>query len=251
MDEAIAKATVRPPTGRTVRSRHASGSLRLLTNTTWLAPLIILNACGTATYGSTDSSQNVTCDDLLERAITLELSGQTGNGHDALSDTLETMRIGCPTQHDVFADYSSGKAMAEEFGWDPCTELALEFEPLAIQLLDELGFCTGGSTGDPPDASEETQPGGGIAWNDASAHVGAVQRVCGPLAGIGGSDDDVFLNIGRDYPDPNRFTIVVWDIGGVEPVEAGTTVCVSGLITQYEGVAQIQLRSTSQVELYW
>ena len=77
-----------------------------------------------------------------------------------------------------------------------------------------------------------------------------VQRVCGPLAGIGNSSDDVFLNIGRDYPDPDRFTIVIWDIGDVEPVAAGTTVCTTGQITQYEGVAQIQLRSTSDIELY-
>lgn len=98
--------------------------------------------------------------------------------------------------------------------------------------------------------SASSYPGGGIAWNKAINHVGSRKRVCGPLAGIGSSSDDVFLNIGRDYPDPGRFTVVLWDIGGIKPIAAGTTVCVSGRISLYRGVPQIQLRSASDVKLY-
>ncbi|MCP2032187.1 hypothetical protein L1277_002286 [Okibacterium sp. HSC-33S16] len=96
----------------------------------------------------------------------------------------------------------------------------------------------------------ETQPGGGIAWNDAAAYAGTTQRVCGPLAGTGNSSDDVFVNLGRDYPDPGRFQIVVWDVGALEPIRGGVTVCTAGVITLYNGVAQIELESPELIEIY-
>lgn len=95
----------------------------------------------------------------------------------------------------------------------------------------------------------DEQPGGGIAWNQAAENAGTNQRVCGPLAGGGNSDDDVFLNLGRDYPDPGRFQIVVWDVGSLEPIDGGATLCVSGQITMYEGVAQIELTDPSLIEI--
>ena len=94
------------------------------------------------------------------------------------------------------------------------------------------------------------QPGGGLAWNEAAAHVGEVQRVCGPLVTVRNSTDDVFLNVGRDYPSKSRFTIVLWDIGGIEPIASGVTVCTTGLITSYQGIAQIELRDASAVEIW-
>ncbi|MBC9927165.1 hypothetical protein [Leucobacter sp. CX169] len=96
----------------------------------------------------------------------------------------------------------------------------------------------------------ETQPGGGIPWNQAVDHAWTTQRVCGPLAGSGNSYDDVFLNLGRDYPDPKRFQIVVWDIGSLESIAGSATLCTSGQITLYEGVAQIELTDPSLIEIY-
>ena len=96
----------------------------------------------------------------------------------------------------------------------------------------------------------ETQPGGGILWDQAVDYAWTTQRVCGPLAGGGNSEDDVFLNLGRDYPDRERFQIVVWDVGGLEPIDGGVTLCTSGEITLYEGVAQIELTDPSVTEIY-
>ncbi|TFB82283.1 hypothetical protein E3O21_01100 [Cryobacterium flavum] len=99
-------------------------------------------------------------------------------------------------------------------------------------------------------AAAEEQPGGGIPWNHAVDYAGSTQRVCGPLAGGGNSEDDVFFNLGRDYPDPERFQIVVWDVGDLEPIDGGVTLCTSGQITLYEGVAQIELTDPSLIEIY-
>ena len=65
----------------------------------------------------------------------------------------------------------------------------------------------------------------------AADYAGTTQRVCGPLAVSGDSNDDVSLNLGCDYPDADRFQIVLWDIGGVEPIPDGATLCTAGLIT--------------------
>ena len=87
-------------------------------------------------------------------------------------------------------------------------------------------------------------------WNQAAENAGTTQRVCGPLAGGGNSEDDVFLNLGRDYPDSDRFQIVIWDVGGLEPIDGGVTLCTTGEITLYEGVAQIELTDPSLIDIY-
>ncbi|MBC7631373.1 MAG: hypothetical protein H7290_07865 [Flavobacterium sp.] len=74
--------------------------------------------------------------------------------------------------------------------------------------------------------------------------------MCGPLAGTGQSSNDVFLNLGVDYPDLNRFTIVLWDVGSVKPPPGVTHLCASGVITEYQGVSQIELRSIQAVDTY-
>lgn len=95
---------------------------------------------------------------------------------------------------------------------------------------------------------EPEPPADAISWDESRNFVGESRRVCGPLAGSGSDKDDFFLNLGRDYPDPDRFTIVLWDVGGVDMPAIGTTLCVRGDITKYNGVTQIEVRSASAVE---
>lgn len=98
--------------------------------------------------------------------------------------------------------------------------------------------------------SEFRSAGRGIPWNEAINYVGSTQRVCGPLATLRTDDDDVFLNIGRDYPDTGRFVIVVWDVGALEPIPAGKTLCTTGMITYWQGIAEIELRDPSRIEIW-
>ena len=44
--------------------------------------------------------------------------------------------------------------------------------------------------------------------------------------------------------------VVVWDIGSLEPIAGGLTLRTSGVITLYEGVAQIELRGPRMIEIY-
>ena len=113
-----------------------------------------------------------------------------------------------------------------------------------VQLLRQDGLCSG-------TVRARVLPDGAISWQDARELVGSYQKVCGPFKGMGNSTDDVFINLGRDYPDPDRFTIVLWDVGGVTQNFSGAALlCAEGPITSYEGVAQIELRDAADIEGY-
>lgn len=139
-----------------------------------------------------------------------------------------------------------------------CDMLNAMPQGLAQQKASEVGCVEDNSgnwveAGDAVEAElsqDATQPGGGVSWSDAASHFGSVERVCGPLAGSGTSQDDVFLNLGHDYPSSRRFQIVVWDVGALEPIAPGATLCTTGKITLYEGVGQIELTDPTAIEIF-
>mgnify|MGYP006344436401 CR=1 FL=1 len=135
------------------------------------------------------------------------------------------------------------EAAAEEFGADGLAR----YDAVAAEYVDaKLAEAEVEAA-----VKKESQwPNDGLSWGQAVNHVGTTQRVCGPLMSMRTSDDDVFLNLGRDYPDSQRFTIVLWDIGGVKSVSPGLTICANGPITSYNGVAQIELRSLDRIEIW-
>lgn len=81
-----------------------------------------------------------------------------------------------------------------------------------------------------------------VRWDDALSSVGTVTEVCGPYAGGAQTEDGVFLNLGLDYPDPGRFTIVVWGAEWPDwPNGFVPTLCVTGEVSVYEGVPQMEV----------
>lgn len=208
-----------------------------------VAMLVLLSGCTSYESSQVRTEPAVSCTDVLTTVLHRVKTDDTAG---AINAELDWLSSNCSSQYDVFVDYVSGKSSAEQFGTDTCDSLSDHFGSRAIELLRADGLCETAVT--PVETVQ--QPGGGIAWNEAAAHAGTTQRVCGPFAGGGNSYDDVFLNLGRDYPDPARFQIVVWDIGALEPIAGGVTLCTSGRITLYEGVAQIELYDPSSIEIY-
>ena len=195
--------------------------------------------------------QSVSCDDVVDSVIQRERIGDTGG---TINSELQWLTDNCDEGYDIAIGYVSQASMAKgQFGPETC-DFLLEhnFHPEAVRLLSADGLCTGSTSTAPwADAPSSNQwPNGGLAWDQAVNYVGTTQRVCGPLMSMRPSNDDVFLNIGRDYPDSQRFVIVVWDIGGVEPESPGLTICASGPITSYNGVAQIELRDLGPIEVW-
>lgn len=90
------------------------------------------------------------------------------------------------------------------------------------------------------------------SWDEAGRHVGEVACVEGPVASVGTSrGGDVFLNLGKPYPDPNRFTLFIPAryVGKFEAVFGarfwnslvGRAVQAAGEIRLYQGSPEIQL----------
>lgn len=66
-----------------------------------------------------------------------------------------------------------------------------------------------------------------------------------------------FVNLGRDYPDPGRMTLVIWGnhraaFPGGSPESSfptGSTVCATGTVTSYRGVSQIILSAPTEARV--
>ena|SRR5438309_4433050 len=98
-----------------------------------------------------------------------------------------------------------------------------------------------------------------IGWRDAGSSLGTIATVRGPVVDAHfaslGEGQPTFLDIGRPYPDPDRFSIVIWgrDRGNFaappEQTYRGRTICVSGLIDTAAGSAGIEVTSPAAIVL--
>ncbi|MGA1827541.1 hypothetical protein [Microbacterium sp.] len=63
------------------------------------------------------------------------------------------------------------------------------------------------------------------------------------------TDDGTFVNVGQDYPSADRFTFIFWDLS-LDPIDAGATLCGSGEIYLYDGVAQMEMGDPGALEIW-
>ncbi len=110
-----------------------------------------------------------------------------------------------------------------------------------------------------PEAINEVQnaPVNSISWDEAINHVGENQTVCGTVVGAmyadGSNGQPTFLNIGRDYPDSSRFTVVIWGKNrsnfnqSPEILYLGKKIYVSGKIDEYKGCAEMEATNPGQI----
>jgi len=102
-------------------------------------------------------------------------------------------------------------------------------------------------------------PAGSISWSEAKYHIGERTTVCGPVVDAtwasGSNGKPTFLNLGKPYPDPDRFTVVIWiqNRGNFpqapEDYYLGKTICVTGLIIEYNGIPEIEVQYPSEIEI--
>jgi hypothetical protein len=97
-----------------------------------------------------------------------------------------------------------------------------------------------------------------LLWNSASQAVGRIASIKGLVAGTkwarSSNGSPTFLNLGRDYPDPSRFTVLIWienraSFGTPERRYLGRKICVTGLVQLYRGVPEIIARSPRQIRI--
>lgn len=98
-----------------------------------------------------------------------------------------------------------------------------------------------------------------LDWDEADAFEGQTATVCGQVMGArfsqGSNGKPTFLNLGKDYPDPARFVVLIWgddrEKFAAPPEEAflQRVICVTGEITLYNGTAEIIVTDPIQIEM--
>jgi hypothetical protein len=98
-----------------------------------------------------------------------------------------------------------------------------------------------------------------IEWDETADHSGEILTVFGPVVDTTYSSSadgrPTFLNIGKEFPDPERFTVVIWGDDrpkfpdSPEQFYRGKEICVRGLISEFQGSMQIEIDDPSQIEI--
>lgn len=85
-------------------------------------------------------------------------------------------------------------------------------------------------------------------WYNAQDSIGTYGTIAGRVASIKVLEQGVIINVGADYPDHSRAQIVIWAehwedfLDFYNSIDSGHTwVSVSGEISEYEGVAEIDV----------
>ena len=103
----------------------------------------------------------------------------------------------------------------------------------------------------------EIQDENTITWSEAASYVGEHATVCGPVISAryvpSSKGAPTFINVGADYPDENRFTVVIWgndrELFGPSPESdyLGETICVTGAIILFDRIVEIEVSDPSQI----
>lgn len=100
---------------------------------------------------------------------------------------------------------------------------------------------------------------GAIPWSEARGQVGRQATIGGPVARASYASttrgQPTFVDLGLGFPDPNRFTIVIWGAARrafptpPEQLYTGKTVCVTGDVTLFQGIPQIEVASPAAIRV--
>ena len=98
-----------------------------------------------------------------------------------------------------------------------------------------------------------------IMWYQAKRYVGLTRTVKGPVKGTryasSTSGRPTFINIGKNFPNPSRFTVVIWGkyrsafSSRPEVFYRGKTVLATGIIRMYKGSPEMFIRSPSNLRV--
>ncbi|MGI6152968.1 MAG: hypothetical protein ACOYJB_03920 [Christensenellaceae bacterium] len=142
-------------------------------------------------------------------------------------------------------------------------EQAQTAEPIIEPTSSPSAIPTEQLETEPPDTSDNIDEfvidEGAIYWNDAYEHVGEKVKLYGPVIGAtyasSSNGKPTFLNIGKDYPDTDRVSVVIWGDNrsnfdtAPEIMYSNQQLYVEGTIKLYRGTAQIEVATPSQITI--
>lgn len=108
-------------------------------------------------------------------------------------------------------------------------------------------------------ATETMVPDGAINWTEASSHIGEYVTIYGSVKDssylTSSNGQPSYVDIGAAYPDDRRLTMVIWGedranfSGEPDQMYLGKTVCVTGELYEYEGVAYVKVSTPEQIKV--
>lgn len=113
------------------------------------------------------------------------------------------------------------------------------------------------TTAAPTEAPTQEKYPDAISWKNALDHVGEEVTIKGKVVNVfqstSSSGSPTFINIGRDYPNENRVTALIWEenLSNFDDpnMYLDEVVYVTGIVSVYDGSAQIELTDQSQIEV--
>ncbi len=98
----------------------------------------------------------------------------------------------------------------------------------------------------------------GLEWTEARGFVGQQGTFVGEVIGVTyverSTSQPTFIHIGRPFPDPSRLTVVVWGQDRSRfpqrpevAYSVGQELCITGEVSLFDGVVQIEVNVTAQV----
>lgn len=98
-----------------------------------------------------------------------------------------------------------------------------------------------------------------IKWDEASDYIGEYKSICGPVVdshfASSSNGQPTFLNLGKAYPEPERFTVLIWGDdrehfpGAPEQIYLDKNICVYGLLIEYNNLPEVEVDDPSQIEI--
>lgn len=121
------------------------------------------------------------------------------------------------------------------------------------------GSSTGMSSSPSASPSPESTAIAASSWSEAGAQMGKTATFSGPVVATiyekALEGHPTFLNVGVDYPDPARLTVIIWEKDRAafpeapEDMYAGKTIQVTGTVIEYQKAPAIEVSSPAGIEV--
>lgn len=123
---------------------------------------------------------------------------------------------------------------------------------LLVALSSLLGSMSWASALAAPNATDPNACTNPVTWQVAAHSIGKTVSVRGRVVGAkfvhakNGRTTMTFLDLGHAWPNPSRFTIVVWN-QNAEGLK-GRTICVTGAVESYKGEPEMSVDKPSAIK---
>jgi hypothetical protein len=113
---------------------------------------------------------------------------------------------------------------------------------LALLSALLISFSNAIAAADSP-ATMPTTTATSITWDQAKNYIGQNVTVTGPVIGTHDFGGAAVLNVGKDYPDPDRFTVYISAdkrTSMPDDLDKGKTISVTGTLKMFHNVPEIE-----------